>query len=387
LVHHHLLSSVAIPGAWAFPYYSKRHTDDCSCRGLGLGKVVSLCLPHDDKNLALSPSVMADIELAPMHHGPNEVPGRTNPARSRPTSADAAVNHPIGEVDDETQTSRDADSALSDNEAGQFQEFRDRGWLMPHWRNVLETPRAGGSGSIVLIAFRNGDGVVSRRTLSSREIGRPGEPWAEAAANEDADGGPGGSRLAAISQAVFVSDLSWHLISRLGLAFDLSPEVFEHHLVRSGYTAKSYHDPDPSTWPTRFLPQQQVSLRWFSLVASKGIVPGGGTSRDRLVGRYGLAWESRPRRVYTTTNIFRQQWPISTVYRPRKSELQEDDTLGDDSDSVDKDGLWENPGIVAWEERVTFCWGNLGHERRRKFRTLAPRAHLPVQEHGELTCR
>ena len=131
---------------------------------------------------------MADIELAPMHHGPDEAPGRTNPARSRPTSTDATANHPVGEADDGTQTSRDADSALSDREAGHFDKFRGQGWLMPHWRNVLETPRVGGSGSIVLIAFRNGDGVVSRRTLSSREIGRPGEPWAEAAANEDADG-------------------------------------------------------------------------------------------------------------------------------------------------------------------------------------------------------
>ncbi len=340
-----------------------------------------------------------------MKHGHDEEQGLGNPPASRRTSAGADVGsmgagagpgHLTSEVDDGTQPPRDADSSARDEE--HFERFRRSKFFMLHWRNVVEEPRVASGGLILMISFRNGDGVLARQTLRGRGMGRPGTPWADAATNPDVYAG-GSSRSAAVSHAIFVRDLSWHLISRLGPAFDLSPEVFEHHLVRSGYQRASYRDPDPSTWPTRFLPQQQVSLRWFSLVTSNGIVPGGARSREWLLSRLGLHWEARSvkqqgRRVggttplishqqlYATTNIFRQEWPLSAVNRPGRRELRGDDRLGEYVEIVDnpknRPGVFrpntqdetaaeESPDIVAWEERVTFCWGHLGPERRRKF--------------------
>ncbi|KAB5578904.1 hypothetical protein GE09DRAFT_1215040 [Coniochaeta sp. 2T2.1] len=74
-------------------------------------------------------------------------------------------------------------------------------------------------------------------------------------------------------KVVLVSDLCRELTNSLGPTLHLSLEAFEEHLVKSGYTAASYEDADSSTWPTRFMRKQQVSLRWHSLVLRENMEP------------------------------------------------------------------------------------------------------------------
>ena len=318
----------------------------------------------------------ADMELIAME-GP---PDANSEANSNSSGASASF---VSATDNATGQVTDTAAAGVDY----LVRFRLRRHLMPHWRNVLEPSRVDLSGSILLLSFKHGEGVVSRQTLGSQDLGRPeaGASWVD---SETPDG---------VSQAIFVRDISSRIIDTLGPAFNLSPETFEQHLVQSGYTESSYADPDPSTWPTRFLPTQHVSLRWFSPVLRKDMEPSDMVSRRRLLASGGLQWDrlisdqqgrmgglvrKRRQQLHTATNIFRQEWPLSAVYRPPKRklipasgfgdpelvEIAEDDGSGIFGAGAPRgdDSSLGDPEIVAWEERITFCWGSRGQERCRR---------------------
>lgn len=281
-----------------------------------------------------------------------------------------------------------------------IESFRLSRHLIPHWRNVLSPSRVNASGSILLLWFGPGTGILDRQELSSETL-HP-ESLVERFT-------PDPSGVASPPQAVFVRDISSRIMNTLGPTFNLSPESFEEHLVQSGYTASSYLDPEPSTWPTRFLCKHQASLRWFSVVPRKDMEPRDEFSRCQLLAD-GLKWsrESRQRgeagevvfirrshELHTSTNIFRREWPLSLKYRPSSRKLHSTSEtswnesfgvsgevlveIGDDNASIDSSGTGddsalEETNIVAWEERITFCWGNHSHERRRR---LNPRYRPP----------
>ncbi|KAH6843494.1 hypothetical protein B0I37DRAFT_218904 [Chaetomium sp. MPI-CAGE-AT-0009] len=281
-----------------------------------------------------------------------------------------------GTNNNESQEQDDA-SPPGEGDPKYIDTFRPVRYLMPHWRNVLELSRVKSSGSISLLWFGHGIGIWDRRELASGSL-CPGS-LAEAFAPE-----PGGT--ASPPQAVFVRDISSRIINTLGPTFNLSPETFEEHLVQSGYTALSYANPEPSTWPTRFLRRQQVSLQWFSVVLRKDMEPRDDFSRLQLLGD-GLRWSRetklqgrarevsltrRHRELHTSTNIFRREWPLSSTYRPPKRKLHGtiydlveigEEDASSNSSSIEDESPMEEPNIVAWEERVTFCWGNCSQQR------------------------
>ncbi|KAK0753085.1 hypothetical protein B0T18DRAFT_441791 [Schizothecium vesticola] len=241
--------------------------------------------------------------------------------------------------------------------------FKSRKHLMPHWRNVLEEPRKEAAGEITILALTGPSGastVQSTQTLAGIGL----EPTSLEAAWKS---------VAGARRAVIVTDLSKTIINSLGATFNLSPEILEEHLVRSGYTATSYEDPDPNTWPTRFLPKQCASLRWYGLVLRHDVQPRDAHSRHLLI-QDKLKWHEplkfRKRDLHIRNNIFRREWPLSSMYRPPKRRLAWDETAeglvdfeeGDDFEN-EYLGLGKDPSIVAWEERVTFCWGQDGRDR------------------------
>jgi hypothetical protein len=160
-----------------------------------------------------------------------------------------------------------------------------------------------------------------------------------------------------------------------------------------------------------FLCRHQVSIQWFSVVPRKDMEPRDEFSRHQLLVN-GLKWSRetttrqrgeagagvlirRNHELHTSTNIFRREWTLSPTYSPPKQKLHRtsgtswnefpkpfDEVLveiGDDNASVDSpspgdDSAPEDTNIVAWEERVTFCWGNYSHGRCRK---LNARCQLP----------
>lgn len=269
--------------------------------------------------------------------------------------------------------------------------FSSRRHLMPHWRNVLAAPRIDQCGSVTVLSFTRrarGLGLQSSHELSGSDLNASSLTAALGLDPGAALSLESNQRL--LPRGVLVSDLSKPLINILGPTFHLSPEVFEEHLVRSGYTTTSYWDRDSSTWPTRFLHNKYISsLRWYSLVLRKDMEPRDSHSRNLLLGGY-LNWERYFRRVEpqeeiikherflsTSTNIWRQEWPISSVNRPLKRRLilREDGKCLVDTSEEDEleevNSINHRPNeeldLVAWEEKVTFCWGRLDQGRVRTF--------------------
>jgi hypothetical protein len=157
-------------------------------------------------------------------------------------STEAIDNNSAGGTDQGPQENVDTSPVQEDHHY--IESFRLNRHLMPHWRNVLSPPRVKSSGSISLLWFETGTGILDRKQIPSEHL-HP-ESLAETF-TRDADG------IVSPPQAVFVRDISSRILNTLGPTFNLSPESFEEHLVRSGYTAFSYLDPEPSTRPTRFL--------------------------------------------------------------------------------------------------------------------------------------
>ena len=266
--------------------------------------------------------------------------------------------------------------------------FTSRKHLMPHWKNVLEAPRNGDSGSLKAIMFEKRPGSWELPAFETLE-GHGLNPAAVSAALTSLSSTAHETHRGALQHAVLVTDLSGTLINSLGPTFNLSPEIFEEHLVQSGYTKASYEDPDPSTWPTRFLRKQHVSLRWHSLVQRKDVEPRDPHLRDLLI-QDRLVWQGsiqsrgpkkkplrQKRFLYTVNNIFRREWPLASMFRaPTRRLVESESPRGlvdfeeDDKDDFEDEWLADSPSkepdVVAWEERVTFCWGQLGEEKTRK---------------------
>ena len=329
-----------------------------------------------------------------------EPPETSQPVQAERSSADIANPPPRRDDDNQKGKSKEqideADDNANDHDQndggrppvwrpwtpriaadGYISSFRPWLHLMPHWRNVLASPRLGNSGEISILSFSSD--AAARPVLQSRQLldSAQLDPESLAASLE-----PGGNaETDAVSHAVFVSDLSPWFIDALGPTLNLSPEVFEEHLVQSGYTGTSYDDPDPrTTWPTRFLLPQHVSLRWHSLVKRRDTEPRDMSSRKLLIDDR-LEWlresRGRDRRVvwrhhalFAQTNIFRREWPLSALYRPPNPRLVwrpdplsavNELVLIDISEDADgeegKENAAQDPDIVAWEERVTFSWG------------------------------
>lgn len=152
------------------------------------------------------------------------------------------------------------------------------------------------------------------------------------------------------ARIIMIEDLSVDLISALGSIFRISPEFFETHLHRSGYGEKSYNEPDLRTWNTRLIENNFISFQWYRPVLRKYAHPLDLAERMALVQGHGVRWEeekqiavkeggklktiTKRHELLTTTNIFRQEWLIST--NPRRAIPTKDHRI---------------PGL--WEERVS----------------------------------
>jgi hypothetical protein len=228
----------------------------------------------------------------------------------------------------------------------------------------------------MFLSFKHGEGIRRRRRFVHEDLldRLAAELFAILTTRL---GRPSGS-----SQAIFVCDLAPWLMDYLWRTFKISPEIFEEHLIQSGYSVSSYDDPDSSTWPTRFLRKQHVSLRWYSPVRRKDMEPRSMFARRKLVGA-NLSWDQRVdtaegwpakrwHQLETTTNIFRQEWLLSAGPNKPKMDSSTHDTDEESDPGYETDGEetdWRDgtQAIAAWEERITFCWGRRDGSRRRKF--------------------
>ena len=143
---------------------------------------------------------------------------------------------------------------------------------------------------------------------------------------------------------IVANDLSTDLIHCLGTSLSISPEIYEEHLVNSGWQNGTDNDQQPETWITRNMKKPYMSLRWYRPV--KRAVQRPSSAIDRLEFLKSptdpFRWieavqikSGEPRKVIhvsrPATNILRQNWDIKT-----------------DAEAESSTG-----GFIAWEERAT----------------------------------
>ena len=143
---------------------------------------------------------------------------------------------------------------------------------------------------------------------------------------------------------IITNDLCTELINCLGTSFSMSPEVYEEHLVNSGWRNGMDKDPEPDTWITRDMKKNHMSIRWYRPV--KRVLQRPNTASDRLkflgASAYPFSWtESVADRLgklhgvhhisKPATNIFRRGWDMKT----------------------DGEVNISAGGFTAWEERAT----------------------------------
>ena len=160
---------------------------------------------------------------------------------------------------------------------------------------------------------------------------------------------------------IIVEDLSPTLIDKLGSIFQITPEFFEEHLNRSGYSRDSYNDSDIRTWNSSLVKKNYFSLKWQRPVYREACEPTSSNRRERLLGSHEprmppVEWLSevlipnppekesrlvtRRHNVFLNGNIFRQEWVLS----------------------IDPDILVPPTGQNArgaWEERATLFRTNI----------------------------
>ncbi|KAK0622762.1 hypothetical protein B0T14DRAFT_152819 [Immersiella caudata] len=253
-----------------------------------------------------------------------------------------------------------------------LEQFRDWGVRerMPHWRNILFDGRNPDAGTVTGVYFTRTQAtwMMQRWTALSREV-QPLTITQPPAVNTAFGPFPPGPP--AIVQALIVNDLSNLMMDCLGPNLNLSPEVFEEHLVRSGYTPASYDDPDTITWLTHLLPKKSVSIRWHSPLLRQDEQPRNMAERRMLVNK-GIEWKEQAGtdtkgwpitedcRLSTLSNIFRRDWPlfIPRGKSPKKPEKDSWQHIREkkEQEQKEKNGEYQ---VVAWEECATFSWGQL----------------------------
>lgn len=117
---------------------------------------------------------------------------------------------------------------------------------------------------------------------------------------------------------LIVPDLAPQIINLLGNLFGFSPEVFEEHLINSGYKGAKYDDKPAHTWSTAKMKKSYASIKWYRPVQRLAVAPY--SSRDLEVlldptqGRLKRTPDSsKDLHVYQTqSNIFRSEWDMWT---------------------------------------------------------------------------
>ena len=143
---------------------------------------------------------------------------------------------------------------------------------------------------------------------------------------------------------IVANDLSTDLIDCLGTSFSISPEVFEEHLVNSGWQSGTYNDEEPDTWITREMGKSHTSIRWFRPVKRILQRPYSTEDRQRLLDASAkpFSWSE------AVPNKFGATYDVTHLTGPATNILRQDWDLRADTEATFSAG-----GFAAWEERAT----------------------------------
>ncbi|KFY53110.1 hypothetical protein V496_07894 [Pseudogymnoascus sp. VKM F-4515 (FW-2607)] len=117
-----------------------------------------------------------------------------------------------------------------------------------------------------------------------------------------------------LQRLLIVPDLSPQIINLLGGLFGLSPEVFEEHLINSGYNGAKYNDKPAHTWATAKMKKSHASIKWYRPVRRCDVAPYSKQELEVLLDpAQGRLNRDKGVAVYQTkSNIFRSEWEMWT---------------------------------------------------------------------------
>lgn len=125
---------------------------------------------------------------------------------------------------------------------------------------------------------------------------------------------------------IVANDLSTTLIDCLGSLFSISPEVYEEHLVNSGWQNGMYNDQEPVTWITQDMKKSHTSVKWYRPVKRTMQRPYSTRDLQRLLDSsalhfhwteavssgFGKPNDSVEHDINPATNILRRDWKMQT---------------------------------------------------------------------------
>ncbi|KAL8972091.1 MAG: hypothetical protein Q9197_002951 [Variospora fuerteventurae] len=209
---------------------------------------------------------------------------------------------------------------------------------MPHLENVSNVSRSHRRAELSCLDFSGGQ-LVSNELHRLRSYTHEWEEDCEG--EEDFVKSLVGNIPSEVSDRfLIVDDLSDKLIYLLGTCLHITPELFEEHLLNSGWHDNSYNDRDTDLWSTRNLTKNYVSIRWFRPIEERVYRPwieqASGVMLDPLTTPD--SWEES----HTSTHrIKHSTWPlVNLLRRPWEASL-----------------AW---GFSAWEERATVWKTSVG---------------------------
>ena len=143
---------------------------------------------------------------------------------------------------------------------------------------------------------------------------------------------------------IVASDLSTALIECLGTSLSMSPEVYEEHLLNSGWRNGTYDDNHPDTWVTRDMKKSHMSIRWYRPVKRTLQQPYSASERENFLtsGTQPFSWTEPVPDEHGKPHGVKHQ------LRPRFNILRRDWQMNTNADAAISVG-----SFTAWEERAT----------------------------------
>ncbi|KAL9022975.1 MAG: hypothetical protein Q9180_008459, partial [Flavoplaca navasiana] len=210
---------------------------------------------------------------------------------------------------------------------------------MPHLINVRKRSRAHHRAELRCLDFSVGHLLSSKSCKLEQDTTRSEEIHGDASTNLETIASEADPRVSPSEEdfirsfignipsevdrrVLIVEDLSDTLMYILGSCLHVTPEVFEEHLVKSGWHDNNYEDREPDMWSTRNLTKNYASIRWYRPI--KGLLsrPCEEQASEILLTPQTTpdSWEensSPQRRILHHTepmvNLLRRPWEVRTT--------------------------------------------------------------------------
>lgn len=252
-------------------------------------------------------------------------------------NSDTAATVALPETIASTSSMQDHPNTLEDSSSVHQQiylkEIQRLSRYMPHLRNVSKDSRVHHRAEVNCLDFNDGH-LVSKKPHELESCTLKSEKDFIQSLIGDI---PSEVDL----RVLIVDDLSDTLIYLLGSGLSITPELFEEHLLNSGWHDHTYEDSEIDLWSTRNLTKNYASIRWYRPIQRRTARPYesevSSDMHDPLT-----APDSWMERLSPTMRISHSTEPlVNLLRRPWEASF-------------------EFGGISAWEERATVWATNVG---------------------------